>query len=180
MPYAVSLCLDDAAARRVEAMWRILAERGLSDHMRRLSYRPHVTLGLWDELDVAAATPRLAAFAASFGPIDCDFAALASFPGPAGVLWAVPVTTEALLAAHSGLHEALGVAPEPHYQAGRWVPHCTLGMQLSPQEAGAALEALSAEWEPFRARLDRLDLVHFNPVEILWEQRLARIKRRAG
>jgi 2'-5' RNA ligase len=174
MPYAVSLCLDDAAAQRIEAMWRILDARNLSDHMRRLAYRPHVTLGLWDELDVEDAMPRLAAFAASLPPIECGFAALASFPGPDGVLWAVPVTTRALLAAHARLHAELAIPTRPHYRVGAWVPHCTLGMQLSAKKAAAALEELSAAWEPFPARLDRLDLVRFNPVEILWERKLAR------
>jgi hypothetical protein len=46
MPYAVSLCLDAASARRIEAMWQVLGERGLSDHMLRLQYQPHLTLGL--------------------------------------------------------------------------------------------------------------------------------------
>jgi hypothetical protein len=89
------------------------------------------------------------------------------------VLWAVPVVTEVLLAPHAGLHGTLGRAPHPHYRVGHWVPHCTLGMQLSARKAAAALEALSAEWEPFAAQLELLDLVHFNPVEILWQQSLA-------
>ena len=40
----------------------------------------------------------------------------------------------------------------PHYLPGTWVPHCTLGMGLTPPQRAGAVERLSG-FEPFEAQV---------------------------
>ena len=45
-------------------------------------------------------------------------------------------------------------------------------MELGPHALQAAVAAALPLWCPFAGSFDRLDLVRFNPVEVLWEARL--------
>lgn len=180
MPYAVTLRLDDASAVGIEAIWDRLAAAGVSDAMKRLAYRPHLTLAIAERIDVAATTGALRRFAAGLAPVPARFAGLGSFTQPACVLWAAPTVDRALLDLHASLHGKLGWPAHAHYRVGAWVPHCTLAEGLSAAALGRAVEVAATAWQPLNATLDRIDLVRFRPVEILWQQPLrshARIDR---
>lgn len=156
MPYAIALCLDDPAP--VQALLDRLG--GLADAVRALGYRPHVTLGLYDDgADEAALHRTLARLA---GPIDLEIAALGIFPP--GVLYAAPCPTPALLALH-----ARCASPHPHFRPGGWMPHITLAASAGAE--GAAM--LAADWAPFRALCSTVELVRFPPVDVLASRRLA-------
>ncbi|HEY0419112.1 MAG TPA: 2'-5' RNA ligase family protein [Acetobacteraceae bacterium] len=165
MPYAVTLRLDDASAARIQALTETLADRGFAGGPS--VYPPHVTLGLYgDEADAEALAASVATLGASWRPLRVHLAAIGIFPGSPCTLWLLPVTTSALLVRHAqlvGRHTA-----HPHYASGAWVPHVTLLQRLAgPEEAGAALAASAALWQPHAALLDRVELVRFHPVEIV-------------
>ena len=63
MAYAVTLCLDDSAARGIADVWQRLADAGISDSMVTLGYRPHLTLAIADRADPAATVAVLKEFA---------------------------------------------------------------------------------------------------------------------
>jgi hypothetical protein len=85
------------------------------------------------------------------------------------VLWAAPAVSPKLAAAHARLHEWIGADCHEQYRTGRWVPHCTLAQELDEDRRRAAFAALQPLWENFSTSFDRVDLVAFSPVEILWE-----------
>lgn len=168
MPLAVTLRLDPAAAAPIEALWRILAAQGIDDALR-LGYPPHVTLALYP--DDAAAAGIGAAVSAVSGDWDALPLAVAGyrvFPGPPAVLWAAPVVTARLLSRHAALHRALSGFPgDPHYRPDAWVPHITLSAAADP--LAAALSALMPAWaRPITGTLNRLDIVRFSPVAVIW------------
>jgi len=51
-------------------------------------------------------------------------------------------------------------------------PDVTLAEQLSPEEAGAAISGATGLWQPVAASLQRISLVRFHPVELLWHRQL--------
>ena len=71
MPYAVTLALDPAAAARVEATWRLLDVRGVSDGALKLGYKPHVTLGIFPDDVPSSRLLTAARRARSQGPLAC-------------------------------------------------------------------------------------------------------------
>lgn len=169
MTCAVTLCLDAPSARRIETLWRALADLGIADDRLRLGYRPHVTLALYDTLDHAAVMPVIARLAAGRAAMEVGFSGLDTFPGASATLWAAPVADSALQDLHGALHETLEIQGDPLTRPGAWVPHCTLAGGLSGPALEAALAALSTIWQPFTGRFDRLHLVRFPPVDILLE-----------
>jgi 2'-5' RNA ligase len=177
VPYAVTLRLDDAAAATIDALWRRLADEGISDSMAALGYRPHLTFAIAAEADVPAAIRVLEGFAATHLALTVPFFGIGAFLAQARVLWAAPRVDHALLDLQTALLEALAWPAHPHYAPGAWVPHCTLAEDLDEDALARAARLIAAHWQPTTATVDRIDLVRFRPVEILWQQPL---RSRAG
>jgi 2'-5' RNA ligase len=178
MPYAVALRLDDAAARRIEAMRRALAERGVADDALRLGYPPHLTLAVCpDGIAAADLGAAVAEVSSAWHPLPVTLAGVGAFPGApsASVVWLAPVPTADLLARHASLLARLGDLPvHGHYRPGAWVPHVTL-LAAQATSAARAIEALAPLWDgPITGLLARVDVVRFHPVEVLSSRALGR------
>jgi 2'-5' RNA ligase len=178
VPFAVTLRLDPVSAARVTALWRGLAAAGLSD-LAALGYAPHITLAVCGD-GATGLAERVAGVAADWHGLAVNFAAVGVFPGPPAVLWLAPTPDAGLLAYQRALCEAL---PEeflhPHYRHGAWVPHATLAEDLTAAGLAEAVTLVADSWTPFHGHLTQIDLVHFRPVSVLWQARLAEPVERA-
>lgn len=176
MPFAVFMELDPYGA--VELQPIIEHVERISPNAvtpRRVKVEPHISLAVYDGLDPEPLARALDRFSADMSAPSIKLSSIGLFPGPASVLFAAPVVSAELLALHRDFHTAAasaGVACWPHYLPGNWVPHVTLGEQLSPEEAGAAISGAMDLWQPVAASLHRISLVHFHPVELLWHRQL--------
>jgi 2'-5' RNA ligase len=169
MPYAVTLPLDNAAAAHVQRMWRALSKLAGDDDVLCLGYIPHITLSiLSDTVPVDEVADTIRAIAKSCAAFPVVLVGLGVFPGPTSVIWAAPAMTQRLLMLHSELHAALSPFPvHPHYQPGGWLPHVTLSEKGQPS-AARAIEIVTSLWNgPVSARMERVELVRFRPVEML-------------
>src|SRR5690606_8468521 len=54
-----------------------------------------------------------------------------------------------------------------HYRTPRWVPHCTIGQELSRAQIERAWPHLHTLGLPLEGRFEGLELVRFRPVEVL-------------
>jgi len=168
MPYAVTLRLDAEAAAEVERLRAAIEAEIL------IEYAPHVTLAVYpDDRDVDELRRMVETLAARWPALAVRFAALGLFVGAATVVWVAPVVTGELLRRHAEL-VAMVAAGHPHYWPGSWVPHVTLAERLTGAGAAEAIIALDTIWQPFCGTLDRMEIVHFAPVEIVASWPLAR------
>jgi 2'-5' RNA ligase len=167
MPFAITLRLDLNSATTIEAMWRNLATNGIDDDRARLGYSPHITFAICeDNTPVDVLREAVGRIARCWDALPVTLAGLGIFPGSSSSIWAAPVVTAEMLARQSALRAALqGIEVHSHYRSGHWVPHITLSGAL--RDPGRAVTALATRWQPFRGSLDRLDLLHFRPVEVL-------------
>jgi 2'-5' RNA ligase len=174
MPYAVTLRLDAEAAAHLRRLQAVIEAEDL------IEYAPHVTLAVYpDDRNVENMRRALHTLAAQWPALAVQFAAVGLFPGVKTVLWAAPVVTEELLHRHAELLQVLP-AGHSHYRRGSWVPHVTLAQELTGAGAAAAIAALDTIWQPFGGTLDRVDIVHFAPVEIIGSWRLAQSQAGCG
>ena len=164
MPFAVTLCLDQASAEWVVAMWRTLADHAIDSDRMRLGYEPHVTLGIYaDEAPVARLSEAVHRLGAVWRDLPVTLAGIGCFPGVASILWAAPIVMADLADRHGVLQAALPDVPvHTHYRRGSWVPHVTLTGGLA--DPGPALAVLAGCWQPISGTLQRVDLVKFRPV----------------
>jgi 2'-5' RNA ligase len=175
MGYAITLRLDAAAARVVEAMWRALASRGVSDEALQLHYPPHLTLAvLADSADPERLLAAARQCAVQWPQLPVTFASLGLFPAAPSTMFLAPVVTTELLERQAALLTSLTGEPvDPYYHVGRYVPHVTLAGDLV--DAAAAVAALAPLPLPITATLNQLDVVRFRPVEVLESHGLANI-----
>ena len=164
--HAVWLTLDSEAERTVRSIWAELDDAGVSSRMLEISNPPHVTLGIFFEADVDGLTAAARSFAADQSPLELRFESAGSFGGDAGVVFLAPVVTPSLLDLHRAFHDgAAGVdaEPSPHYLPNNWVPHCTTGFNVPPDQMGRALTMTRACGLPFTARVTGLGIGTFDP-----------------
>ncbi len=172
MPLAITLRFDAATAPIIAALWQSLAAAGIDSDRHDLGYAPHVTLAVYgDDAPSAMLRDALEHASKAWDPLPVTLAGLGVFPGSSPILWAAPVVTPALLARHAALQAALpGLTPHAHYRPDVWVPHVTLSGALA--DPAGALALLLPLWRPVTGLPDRVDLVRFRPVELLYSRPL--------
>ncbi len=118
----------------------------------------------------------LEAFAWDTAPLECSLASVGVFPTEEGVVFLAPVVTRELLDLHQEFQMRLdefGARCSAYYRPGAWVPHCTLATGVAraavPQAVPVCLDAAL----PIRARFERVALVEFWPVKVLYAFDLA-------
>ncbi len=168
MAFSVNLFLDEKATRQIQALWDRLAERQLALHMRSTVDRPHVTLAIFDELNVPAAQLAMVRYAQDLTVIPIRMPSLGVFPGPHGSIYLAVTVTETLLDLHAGLHRSLerfGARPWAIYRPGLWMPHCTLAMDLATEAVPPAVAACLEGWQPVEAVLEEIGISQFQPLQ---------------
>ena len=132
---------DEATNSRVRMIWDSLAERGvasLATHTHRL-HQPHLSLLVAEDLPVDATLNAIGATPST--PLGLMAGSVGIFP-PMRTLFLACIVDGDLLAEQRRVHELaapLARDPWPYFHPGRWVPHITLSMSLTPAEIATAL-----------------------------------------
>lgn len=172
MPYVVQLDLDAGTNAALGALAHFLGRVPGIETVRDIGDSHHLSLAIYDALDVKRFVGDLERFAATMRAVPIVLAGLGVFTRPNGVLYVAPVVTETLLALHRRFHDALAQWSNDcweHYRPSHWVPHVTLAMEKEGGNGGLeqALAIVRRHWRPGPARLDAVRLVRFRPVETL-------------
>lgn len=172
MPYVVQLDLGAGASRIAELCDAL---DPAVETVRRLGDVPHLSLAIYDELNVDACAVRLGAFAETLQPLTLRLAGIGVFAAATHVLYAAPVVTQELLTLHRRFHDSFappGAACHEHYRPGAWVPHVTLALNLSAAQLHAAFGTTTSQWTPFAGEIDAVRLIRYRPVEMLFHRPL--------
>lgn len=143
---------------------------GAQTDMLDLNVPPHLTLAIFEEVDTACVTRVMADFARAHAAIDLFIHSLALFPVERPAVYAAPLVSCELLDLHRQFHEALGplsATSVEYYQPDGWVPHVSLGMDNTLEDA---LEILRVAYQAnLRGtyRFDEIVLVEYPPVKYL-------------
>jgi 2'-5' RNA ligase len=164
MAFAVSLLFNSDMATAISARWKRLADAGISSSMLDLNYQPHVTLAVYDELPVDAAVASLDRLFHNVDQIEVTFAGLSTFGSGSGVCYAALAPSPDLMRLHATIIAAIGETSRPHYQVGRWTPHCTLATGMTDAELDRARSLLEQDWPSLAGTFEMADLVEFAPV----------------
>ena len=172
MPVAVELALDRESAGPVRALWRRLADAGIR-FMAQSGADPHVSLAIWDDLDVGRAIGEVTALAIATAPVPLTFTEVRAFGTDVVYLALAPAPRLVELQARVQARiDPLGAGAWPHYTPAAWVPHCTVAMDLDPVTAATALAVAAGLTLPLSGRLDRMAIVEFRPVRERFSQPL--------
>jgi len=168
MDIAISLWFDQDLETSVRRIWADLAREGISSIMHDGPYRPHVTLGVWREVDhnrVITSLERLLLNQATF-PV--RFKSIGNFPGEEGVTFLHPIVTTELLTIHNSVHtlmENVSSNTVPNYLPDSWVPHCTLVFRTQRQDQLACSGYLLDNWHQLYGEICAVGIIEI-PAEI--------------
>jgi 2'-5' RNA ligase len=147
MPYAVECYFDEASDRRIRQLWQALADSQHADYMVNSGHDPHFSLAMADDdhLNETRLCAAIKQFADQTAPFSINLATIGIFPGPECVLFLGLTVTDTLLRLHRHCHALIAdciPTPRSYYLPDHWVPHCTIGYQLSDKTlAGSVIVA---------------------------------------
>lgn len=144
MKTAVELYFDPETEREIRAIRDRLcaSDSTLENASGVVEYRPHVSLAVFDDVDLLPIVTLLEEFAEFVAQFPVAFTSFGFFPGEAVVLYLAPPPTTQLIEVHRALHDQLTLRNIPcmeYYRPGKWHPHCTLHMNMDSQSFQSAL-----------------------------------------
>lgn len=175
MGYAVELFFDTEAEQKIIEIWHALRAAGVSSTLMDIGSRPHISLAVWNELELCRLEPKLASFARDTDTFKIRFNGIGCFR-ESGAVYLEPEPTESLNAIHADFHrrtQSFGNGFWDYYLPGKWVPHCALAVDLSPEMVSQAIAISQGVYQPIEARVEHVGVVEFRPVKHLLTYRLA-------
>ena len=166
MPFVAELYFDPSTEERIRDAWNALDEAGISDSMPKGGYRPHISLGICEHLELNAFERELSAFAADITPFRLPFPNIGIFSTSEGVVYWGATVTEQLLNLHTAFHKIFkkyAKEQREYYTVGQWVPHCTLAFGLSEDQIAEAVTVCRQMDLPVSTEVKEIGLVEVSP-----------------
>ncbi len=170
MPFALELSFDDHLDVSVRRIWDALARAGVPAPLGPANARPHVSLGVAQEVDARPLLQALPFLAATTAPVHVVLAHIGVFAGKGGVVFLGVAPTAALLRLHADLWAAFGTharRPFATYAPGAWIPHCTLTHGGDPAAVAHAVQVVASRKLPLVGRTAFLGLVDAGPNRVV-------------
>jgi hypothetical protein len=134
MPYAVTLCLDEAAEQLTTRFKTLLSEELKLEIRPADSYAAHVTFGIFEDLTSLNPSERLRHLAGQAHGVPIVFGGVGLLETSDGfTLFFSIIPTDLLLLVHRTVHQLFSLErrSDQYYDIGKWLPHCTIAFGLS-------------------------------------------------
>ena len=166
MSYAVVLYFDYESSDRIYAVKQLLTDNGIK--INEIA-KPHISLAIYDDIDEQELIAKIKEFTRRRIDLFLTLSYIGIFPSNENAVFLAPKVTQNLLDFHfeflqfmSGLKSKLNA----YYDVTAWVPHCTIGMNITDTELSKAVTILKDNAKlPIEGRLDRIAIVKFPPTE---------------
>jgi 2'-5' RNA ligase len=156
MRCAVEMYFDTRTEARVRTLRQKLVQAGLPVRLDAMGERPHISLAVFDQLNVERLRPLLRRYARLAEPVSIILGAVGMFPTSEGVLFLAPAPNINLMDAHMAFQsslEPLHIQCIEYYRPRTWLPHCTLASGLDSQQIARAMELCHTAFEPVAGHL---------------------------
>lgn len=171
MAYAVELYIDGLDAQPIRRLFD-----STHSELIRIDSSPHVSLAVFDKVDVPRLFSVVSSFAEITQPFNIHISSFGIYPGSDNVVFLVPVVTEELLALYKYFHnmlDATGLESDPLYHLGQWAPHCTITIEEGFQASLETIKSIHNQDILGTYRLNEIHVVEFRPVSNLTSFKLS-------
>ncbi|AGA70872.1 2'-5' RNA ligase [Desulfitobacterium dichloroeliminans LMG P-21439] len=172
MSYAINLYFNEEAEKSIINIWETLSLLGIGKCMSCLNGRPHITLAIFDELDLAQAREQLMHLAETVPVFSLKLLQVGMFPHNKGAIFLAPNLPDKLFQIHRDLHKMLGAWDEhswDYYKPQDWYPHCTLSLETPIGEIPEVLRELLKIFQPIDITIEAIGMVSLEPIDYLCE-----------
>jgi 2'-5' RNA ligase len=128
MLYAVELYFNKETEEKIMRLPQGLAEKGLSTRYLEWKTRPHITLGLFNNIDLEKCDKLLKEFAKEVTSLPAHLSSIGIFNN-SRCIFLSPVVTRELLQLHLNFHNIFSFCDHSGYEyylPDSWVPHCAV------------------------------------------------------
>jgi 2'-5' RNA ligase len=163
--------MDSVIEAAIWGLWQAIADAGVSSFVVKSGARPHVSLALYEKIDLAEFRSELETFADKTEPSSVTFSSIATFPTKEGVVFLAPIVTQELLDVHANFHRMFSrYRPEvsEYYLPNRWVPHCTVAMDLKSDQISRAIDVCRQVRLPIDGKFEQVGVIEYRPVKELF------------
>lgn len=169
MSFSIELHFDQKSNLIIRNMWKKLRERNVSDYMDKYGGFPHVSLAIFDDIDVLSVVKLIEEVVENENMFTVKMSSLGIFPSNESVLFLSPVASATLINLHSKLHMLIKDIESKweYYLPDLWVPHCTLGMNIHKSKLNNAIDVITEDYVPLEVIIESIQLVEFNSVKIV-------------
>ena len=167
MPFAIELLFDSKTNAAVRKIGKRMEINGIPFALNRPGASPHISLAGFNQPRSRKLRTLLKKIALKSRTFSFRLPKAGVFRSE-GVLFLRPDTSAELLKIHSELHGVLRGAVKgsnPNYLPKNWVPHCTLGMGLSPAQIRKAQKILREMKPAIKGACCKLALVEYYPIK---------------
>jgi 2'-5' RNA ligase len=178
--FAVELYFDIDMENAIRGFREKIYAAGVEPISGKMGDRPHISLAVFNQVDVPCLKELCKEFASHLPPFPVSVSAVGSFPTADNVLFLSPVPTIQLLQVHHEFHDHLKCShlhSSSYYHPGKWIPHCTIELELPDEQLSLAFRTAHALFAPIKGEYASLGIVSFRPVQYLAEYQLQKEKK---
>jgi len=178
--FAVELYFDVETENTFRGFREKIYAAGVDPVSGKMGDRPHVSLAVFAEVDMPCLKDLCREFADHLPPFPVTLSAVGTFPTQDNVIFLTPVPTLQLLQVHSEFHDRLKCShlhSSSYYHPGKWVPHCTLELELPGEQFLLAFKTAHDLFTPIKGKYASLGIVSFRPIHYLAEYQLQKEKK---
>ncbi len=164
MDISLQLLFDDPSTERLREVWHRQAEITGSSTLIDGPYDPHITLGLFKNLDQEQFNSELRDIACDVPEFEVRFGHIGQFSGEEGTLFLVPVCNNILQRLHLSVLSICDklrgdLARPEHYKPENWVPHCSVSWRTERESILRGLNELLTTGYPSSVIANKIHLV---------------------
>jgi 2'-5' RNA ligase len=130
--------------------------------------KPHITIAICEEIDEQTFYAGLESFAGNRDKFNLRFESIGIFTFKNITLFLSPVITDSLLNIHKEIYtffteEKICSTPTEQYLPNKWVPHCTLAVDMTPDESIKAIKSLICNFQALDVRIEYIGIAEYSP-----------------
>lgn len=170
--YAVLIYFDSVSEHKLRKIQSEVSHASGNTYLFDNNIHPHITLSIFTRDEYQDLTSDLTSFADELRFIEINLTSIGIFNSTPAVVNLLPVVTKDLTRIHMSLRERLSqhiTEFNSYYEPPNWVPHCSVAINVAPDELMSAVEAACREFAPMTCKINMLSLVECNPFRVVMD-----------
>lgn len=170
--YLISLYFDDKSENQIQSYINDVAKRCGNTFMIDNKVPPHITLSAFETLHEENVLKALESAISNIKCNKIEWVTVGTFPT---VIFIQPVLNEYLHNMSTVIYESISSVPDTkvskYYKPFSWLPHATIGKQLSEDEMRNAFDVLQKSFGLIEGTVVRIELAKKSPFKVIasWE-----------
>lgn len=168
MGFAIEMFFDKKTEGILLEYWKSLYETGLSKELYESGSRPHISLAVYNDIDLDALNNRLPILLEGKKPFELRFESVGIFPTDPSVVFLAPGMTDNLYEIHKEYHTVMTDFLEKewsYYLPNKWVPHCAMAMGVPRESVSEVVDHIMNDFRQCSFTIEEVGIVEFRPVK---------------